>query len=130
MLNGSHPNKALNGSANGHAKIDGGSGGSGHDDVANLCGPNRKMIQRAIRGRWAIPQALREKIVKGIDVHLDGADAREFASLSKVALEADKFDDHCDRLDAGESTENVGLTYRATFDEYQPPTTRALPETT
>ncbi len=77
-----------------------------------------RLIAVAVRNRWQIPDEMREKAPKiAADIATKGATEREKLRAMEVlaAMDRDNISaleklDKLERLDAGESTENVTLT--------------------
>lgn len=91
--------------------------------------PDAKLIQRAIRQRWPIPEEAKKVIVDRMvgfvtDPLMDADRVTAAARMLVVAEGQNQADDHLreknERLDEGKSTENVSVrTVKVTFDSNQ-----------
>lgn len=115
MLNGNHPNKALNGvHSNGYADKSGEGGRFNLDPTKHA---DRKLIRRAVERGWPVKRGTRRKCCKALHDAIERVDPETQAKIATVLvrmdetnLRRDEFEDKQRRLDAGESTENVGIT--------------------
>lgn len=91
--------------------------------------PDAKLVQRAIRQRWPIPEEVRKAVVDRMagfvaDPLIDPDRAIAAARMIGVAEGQNQADDHLRdknaRLDEGKATENVAVrTVKVTFDSNQ-----------
>lgn len=95
--------------------------GNGETPVrADLCASKRharadaKMVARAVRNGWPVPDHLRQKVVDRLDVLLDSGDdrttiaaCRAVVEINKQNIDIDMTEDKYDRLDEGKATERI-----------------------
>ena len=91
--------------------------------------PDAKLVQRAIRQRWNIPDKTKDAIVERMsgfvsDPLIDPDRATAAARVIVVAEGQNQADDHLReknaRLDEGKATENIAVrTVKVTFDSNQ-----------
>ena len=89
--------------------------GQGFDDPHHAR-ENQKLIRRAIKNRWPMPDGMLAKVLAKTDEHLDSPNDRVSSQATRTVLEMnkqnisiDQEEDKNDRLDAGKPTENVTL---------------------
>lgn len=89
---------------------------------AEVCASKRhsrsdaKLVSRAVRNGWPVPDHLRAKVVGRLDGLLESADdrtaiaaARAVVEINKQNIEIDMAEDKADRLDAGKVTERMEI---------------------
>lgn len=80
----------------------------------SLSGPERRLIQRAVRAKWDIPQATLDTLRQKLGESAARAESqRDITRLSETVdklmrtdLAIDEFEDKATRLDTGKPTEN------------------------
>lgn len=87
-------------------------GGSGGDSPPPLTARDTRMVERALRQRWPIPEGLRERLPAELAKVIESrrASHRNKIAAARALLEADKLNLEQERRDQGGDTLNVNVS--------------------